>query len=417
MNCTDRPNDGREERVARAITALRDDYDRQGRRLFQRQVDRYFEKKKLTSEECCLVLSELDEHGITIVSAEDVETRSADATQRGGPQDAGARKRAHPDGVVAVLKDSRARRLLTAQEEVDLGRAVALGLEAERSGLAPAHVSHLRDLINRGRAARERMIVSNVRLVLDVALRYRTLSDVPLEDLFQEGICGLIRAVEKFDHTLGFKFSTYATWWIRQAITRAIADKGRLVRFPVHLVERINRYRRAVRILTRMNDGRSPHVRQLAEELGWDSGTVQFIADLARYASVSLQQPSSAHAELTLEDSLSADAPRPDELAELENQSDTVWSAVAGLSPRETDIIKKRFGLMDDRDMTLEEIGRQYDVTRERIRQIEAKALRKLRHPSRAESLRTLLDRADGCNARPRAVDEPPEQQQGCELK
>jgi len=405
VNSTDCIDQGREDRVARAIAALGDDYERQGGRLFQRQVDRYLEKKKLTSEECCLVLSALENHGIAVDAADDVTARSAEAKQSNGPANPGARGRARIERIGTILRDSRALQLLTPQEEVDLGRAVSLGLEAERSGLAEANSPHLHDLIARGRAARERMIVANVRLVFGIALRYRTLSDVPVEDLFQDGICGLIRAVEKFDHTLGYKFSTYATWWIRQAITRAIADKGRLVRFPVHLVERINRYHRVVRILTRMNDGRTPNSHRLTEELGWDLGTVQFIADLARYTSISLQQPSSAHSELTLEDSLQAEIPSPDELAELDDQTNIVWSAVAGLRPRETDVIKKRFGLKDDRDMTLEEIGRQYDVTRERIRQIEAKALRKLRHPARSTYLGTLLDQVDD-KASPRAEDE-----------
>jgi RNA polymerase primary sigma factor len=382
-----------EARVERAVSALTADYARQGGRIFQRQVDRYLDKKRLTADECGAVLLALNVAGIAILPADRGAVSTATADTETQPR---CRTGSPSDGITAVLQDSRAQKLLTAQEEVDLGRAVALGLRAESElhgrSVAPAQ---LRQVVTRGRSARERMIVSNVRLVLDIAKRYKQMSDIPIEDLFQEGICGLIRAVEKFDHQRGFKFSTYATWWIRQAITRAIADKGRLVRFPVHLVERINKYRRAYRILRRMNDERSPSIRQMAEELAWDPETVQFIADLSKYIGVSIHQPVGQEAEMTIEDLLQSIEPEPDELAELENQAEVVHAVLAGLTPREADVIRKRFGIPHDADMTLEQVGQQYGLTRERIRQIEEKALRKLRHPARSDPLRSLLGLPD----------------------
>jgi RNA polymerase primary sigma factor len=380
-------------RVERAIAALSADHARQGGRILQRQVDRYLDKKRLSAEECGVVLAALGRAGIEIKS-DHPGGRSA------GVPGAATRRRSQgagfADGLTAVLRDSRAQTLLTAQEEKDLGRAIALGLRAESGGEGREKMSApLRGVVARGKSARERMIVSNVRLVLDIASRYRLMSDIAIEDLFQEGICGLMRAVEKFDHERGFKFSTYATWWIRQAITRAIADKGRLVRFPVHLIERINKYKRACRVLARMNDGHRPTTKQLVAELAWEPEAVQFIADLSKYVGVSVQQPIASDVEMTLEDVLPSTEPQPDELAELEDQAAVLNVCLLGLTKREADVVRKRFGIPNDGDMTLEEVGQQYGLTRERIRQIEAKALRKLRHPVRSDLLRPLLNLPD----------------------
>ncbi len=288
------------------------------------------------------------------------------------------------DPLQIVLRDPRVAQLLTAQEEVDLGRAIALGARAELAHPAGgAYGAAMRDAIKRGERARERMIVSNTKLVLGVAHHYRHFCDMTLEDLFQEGVCGLIRAVEKFDHTKGFKFSTYATWWIRQAITRAIADKGQSVRFPVHVFERVAKLKRARRVLTRMSGGREPSLRELVDELGWTPEKVQFFSQLSQFMSISLDAPLAEDGEATRLDILPSREPGPDDLAQVAELEIAVQAVLRDLPAREKDIIQRRFGIPNDLDMTLEEIGALYDRTRERIRQIESKGLAKLRHPKR----------------------------------
>lgn len=382
----------RVERVRRAVKALSDDFARQGSFLRRRQVDRYFDKRRLTPEECVEVLTQLREAGVDI--RDDAGSSQAKPDTEHLQTGSARSHRPASDALASVLNDPRTSQLLTAQEEVDLGRAISLGARAEAADGGIECVESERErhqTIARAKGARERMIVSNVRLVLSVAAKYQRLCDTSLEDLFQEGMIGLMKAVERFDHTRGFKFSTYATWWIRQSITRAIADKGQLVRFPVHVVERINKFKRAQRILTRMRDGRPPSLRNLADELGWDPGKVQFISELARCSPVSMESNPVSGSDLTLADTLVSEEPRPDEIAQAEDVAAHVRSVLSDLTSRERDIVEKRFGILRNDEMTLEQIGQQYELTRERIRQIESKALRKLRHPSRSQRLVELL--------------------------
>jgi RNA polymerase primary sigma factor len=402
-----------DERVARALAALSDDYARQGKAIHQRQVDRYLEKRRLSPEECSAVFEGLVAAGIKIEEPDGaLATASpADALTSVDP------KYSRPDGLSALMADSRVSQLLNAQEEIDLSRAISLGSQArqaiaEGGGAADLHT---RDIMNRAQNARERMIVSNLKLVLSIASRYRMLTDLTTEDLFQEGVCGLMRAVEKFNPNLGFKLSTYATWWIRQAITRAIADKGQLVRFPVHVVERVHKFRKARRVLTRMNDGTPPTLRRLSEELRWDPEAVQFISELSNCMPVSIDRPLGHDGEFALADTLHSELPSADELMQIDDLASSVQLALAALSPREKDVIEKRFGIPDDNEMTLEVIGQQYGLTRERIRQVEAKALRKLRGSCRslvknplvdfvAEDFRALLDAVEASERKPIAV-------------
>jgi len=391
--CDRRSSDAR---IARAVAALSDDYARQGGTLHRRQVDRYFDRRRLDPHECIDVLQALDRAGITVTEDTRARERQKMSATESISQVPAHPRRARVDDSLVLLRHPLVRQLLTPAEEVELGRAIALGKRADEASLThDFQDASTRDMIDRGLEARERMIVSNLLLVRDIALRYRAMTELSNEDLFQEGIFGLMRAVERFDHERGFKFSTYATWWIRQTITRAMADRGLLVRFPVHVMERVHRLRRALRILTRVNDGRPPSRKQLGEELGWPPEDIQFLLDLSRYVSVSTETPVAGTEDFLIGDTLVCAEPGPAELAELEDLAAAVRRSLEDLVPRERDIIERRFGIGDDEDMTLEEVGKHYGLTRERIRQIESKALRKLRHPSRAAYFEQLQPRPE----------------------
>ncbi|MFJ3772019.1 RNA polymerase sigma factor [Streptomyces sp. NPDC090075] len=284
-------------------------------------------------------------------------------------------------------------RLLTAEQEVDIARRVEAGLYAERlleEGDFRYREEELAALAADGRRAKEHLTEANLRLVVSVAKRF-TGRGLDLLDLVQEGNAGLIRAVEKFDYAKGFKFSTYATWWIKQAVTRALADQSRTIRIPVHTVEVINRVARARRELT-WETGTAPAPERLAERA---EITVERLLELDAYT----KEPVSLHARLSedgdgefgdlIEDT---DSPAPWEAVTHHLLQDTIRGLLTGMTAREAGIVALRYGLTDGRPRTLEEIGQVYGVTRERIRQIEAKTMTKLRHPSRSQVLRDYLD-------------------------
>jgi len=283
--------------------------------------------------------------------------------------------------------------LLTAEGEVELAKAIEVGLFAEEKlhggfSLAGAEQAELALLAGEGLRAKQRLIEANLRLVVSIAKRYigRGLGFL---DLIQEGNLGLIRAVEKFDYTKGYKFSTYATWWIRQAITRAIADQARTIRIPVHMVETINKMARVQRQL-HQTLGREASTEEIATEMELP---VERVAEIQRIA----QEPVSLQAPIGEEDSdlgdfiEDTDAVVPMEAAAFIMLQDQLSEILDTLSGREQKIIQLRFGLTDGHPRTLEEVGREFGVTRERIRQIESKTLAKLRHPSRAQLLRGYL--------------------------
>ncbi|WP_303006222.1 RNA polymerase sigma factor RpoD [Romboutsia ilealis] len=272
------------------------------------------------------------------------------------------------DPVRMYLKEIGKIPLLKPHEEVELARRMNEGDEL----------------------AKQRLVEANLRLVVSIAKRYVGRGMLFL-DLIQEGNLGLIKAVEKFDYVKGFKFSTYATWWIRQAITRAIADQARTIRIPVHMVETINKLIRVSRQLLQ-ELGRDPKPEEIAKEMDMTEDKVREIMKIAQDP-VSLETPIGEEEDSHLGDFIpDDDAPAPAEAAAYSLLKEQIEDVLGSLNEREQKVLKLRFGLEDGRARTLEEVGKEFDVTRERIRQIEAKALRKLRHPSRSKKLRDYLD-------------------------
>ena len=272
------------------------------------------------------------------------------------------------DHVRMYLKEIGKVPLLSADEEIEFARLMSEGDEQ----------------------AKKRLTEANLRLVVSIAKRYVGRGMLFL-DLIQEGNLGLIKAVEKFDYTKGYKFSTYATWWIRQAITRAIADQARTIRIPVHMVETINKLIRVSRQLLQ-ELGREPSPEEIAKEMGMSLEKVREVMKIAQEP-VSLETPIGEEEDSHLGDFIpDDDAPAPSEAASFMLLKEQLMDVLNTLTPREEKVLRLRFGLEDGRARTLEEVGGVFDVTRERIRQIEAKALRKLRHPSRSKKLKDFLE-------------------------
>ncbi|GLU46329.1 RNA polymerase sigma factor RpoD [Nocardiopsis ansamitocini] len=336
------------------------------------------------------VVRGLSQQGVDVIDPAEEEP-TALGTGRGAPTS---------DLVRTYLREIGRVALLTAEEEVELAKSIEVGLCARQKlcavdlsripapGPDPDRLADLRALEWEGERAKNRLIEANLRLVVSIAKRYIG-RGLMLLDLIQEGNLGLIRAVEKFDYARGYKFSTYATWWIRQAITRAIADQARTIRIPVHMVETINKLMRVQRQL-HQELGREPTPDEVSRELGLGG---ERVAEIQRIA----QEPVSLQAPIGEEDSdfgdfiEDSDAVVPVEAAAFIMLQDQLIGMLGELSAREQRILELRFGMADGSPHTLEEVGREFGVTRERIRQIESKALAKLRQPSRAQMLRDYL--------------------------
>jgi RNA polymerase primary sigma factor len=280
--------------------------------------------------------------------------------------------------------------LLTREEEVYLGHQWQTAREAEQrlalNGHDEAERERLQREIAQGYAARDHLIKANTRLVISIAKRYQG-QGLPFQDLIQEGNLGLMRAVDKFDPDLGYKFSTYATWWIRQAVTRALADQGRTIRLPVHMADSIRRLHRTIHELEQ-ESGRSPTVEEIADEMEIDTRRVQWMMRVARQP-LSLETPVGEEQDSELgyfiEDE---EAPAPAEETDHSLLRETLEELIDTLDPREARILRLRFGFQDGSAYTLEEVGEKFGLTRERVRQIEQRALQRLRHPRRSRHVR-----------------------------
>lgn len=310
------------------------------------------------------------------------------------------------DSIRVYLQEIGRIRLLRPDEEIELARKIADLLQLEElaaqfeadhghqpdtkewATLVDMPTIKFRRRLMLGRRAKEKMVQSNLRLVVSIAKKYMN-RGLSFQDLIQEGSLGLIRAAEKFDHEKGYKFSTYATWWIRQAITRAIADQSRTIRLPVHLYETISRIKKTTKTLSQ-EFGRKPTEEEIAESMEMTIEKLRFIAKSAQLP-ISLETPIGKEEDSRLGDFIEADIENPEQDVAKNLLREDLEGVLATLSPRERDVLRLRYGLDDGRMKTLEEIGQIFDVTRERIRQIEAKALRKLRHPNRNSVLKEYI--------------------------
>ncbi|MEM9244370.1 MAG: RNA polymerase sigma factor RpoD [Cyanobacteria bacterium P01_F01_bin.153] len=349
--------------------------------------------------------SNVDGSGATEVAPESTPTKVSKAAAR---RKAAAAKKKHytEDSIRLYLQEIGRIRLLRADEEIELARKIADLLEMERVydaldeelDRAPTYqewadamemkLAAFRRRLHGGRRAKDKMVQSNLRLVVSIAKKYMN-RGLSFQDLIQEGSLGLIRAAEKFDHEKGYKFSTYATWWIRQAITRAIADQSRTIRLPVHLYETISRIKKTTKLLSQ-EMGRKPTEEEIATRMEMTIEKLRFIAKSAQLP-ISLETPIGKEEDSRLGDFIESDGETPEDQVAKSLLREDLESVLDTLSPRERDVLRLRYGLDDGRMKTLEEIGQIFNVTRERIRQIEAKALRKLRHPNRNSILKEYI--------------------------
>jgi RNA polymerase primary sigma factor len=333
------------------------------------------------------------------------DTKSGKAA-KSRPRAQTKKKQYTEDSIRLYLQEIGRIRLLRADEEIELARKIAelLVLEdaykslyekleripepEEWAGEVKLSLPALRSRLHIGRRAKEKMVQSNLRLVVSIAKKYMN-RGLSFQDLIQEGSLGLIRAAEKFDHEKGYKFSTYATWWIRQAITRAIADQSRTIRLPVHLYETISRIKKTTKLLSQ-EMGRKPTEEEIATRMEMTIEKLRFIAKSAQLP-ISLETPIGKEEDSRLGDFIESDGETPEDQVSKNLLREDLEKVLDSLSPRERDVLRLRYGLDDGRMKTLEEIGQIFNVTRERIRQIEAKALRKLRHPNRNSVLKEYI--------------------------
>jgi len=347
------------------------------------------------------ILATLIETGIEVGVPEEEEKKGVGVSEESGRAEAAADEQAYfdtitiDDPVGLYFKEIGRVPLLTAEEEVMLAKRMEAGKGAQgklnQDGLNPEERVKLESVVQDGLAAREHLIRANSRLVISVAKRYIG-RGVPFLDLIQEGNIGLIRAANKFNYKLGHKFSTYATWWIRQAVTRAIADQSRTIRVPVHMGDQINKLLRTSHRLTQ-ELGREPTTEELAVTLEIPTRKVEEMLKVARRP-LSLEMPTDDEEDSELGDFIEdEDSPAPEDEVTSSMLREVLQEILQDLPPREVRILQLRYGLVDGETYTLEEVGKKLGVTRERVRQIEAQALSRLRHLARARRLRGFLKR------------------------
>ncbi len=345
------------------------------------------------------ILATLMETGIKIGVPEGEEEQEAKIDKKASRTDAAADEEACfqtiaiDDTVGLYLKEIGRVSLLTAEEEVTLAKRMEAGQIAQENlsedGLNPEKRAELNKIVQDGLAAREHLIRANSRLVISVAKKYIGRS-VPFLDLIQEGNIGLIRAANKFNYRLGHKFSTYATWWIRQAVTRAIADQSRTIRVPVHMGDQINKLLRTAHRLTQ-ELGRTPATNELAAALEIPTRKAEEMLKVARRP-LSLEMPTDAEKDSEMGDFIEdEDSPAPEDEVTSSMLRELLQGILQDLPPREVRILQLRYGLVDGETYTLEEVGKKLGVTRERVRQIEARALSRLRHPTHSRRLKDFL--------------------------
>ena len=396
-------------------------------KLTTKEINDAIEESGFDVEQIDKLYETMEGHGIEIVEEPDPEAETFTLTEESVDlfeSALSAEGVAIDDPVKVYLKEIGRVPLLSSDEEIQLALDILAGGEAQEKRTAQfpeicrieadqslsvverkeqmeqaraaltreqlAELGRLDTTARRGERAKQRLSEANLRLVVSIAKRYVG-RGMQFLDLIQEGNLGLIKAVEKFDHTKGFKFSTYATWWIRQAITRAIADQARTIRIPVHMVETINKVKKVSSQLLHQN-GHEPTADEISDALEMPVENVREIMRVAQEP-VSLETPIGEEEDSHLGDFIpDEDAPVPAEAASHTLLKEQLSSVLSTLTPREEKVLRLRFGLEDGRPRTLEEVGHEFEVTRERIRQIEAKALRKLRHPSRSKKLKDFLD-------------------------
>lgn len=380
--------------VLKALARLEDDFARQGA-LAESDFLQAVDKCRLGPNEAIGLRAELATRGIRIDSLP-IAVSPATDTVEGSRPDRGAARSRRRDDLGSYLDEIGTVELLSSSEERSLGRCIQLGRAAAQqlsSGSADPDGA-LQQCVEQGTEARTHLIRANLRLVIGLAKRYARVSGVDLRDLIQEGNIGLMTAADKFDHSLGYRFSTYAMWWIRQSITRGIQERGRTIRLPVHIAEALTRIRRVRRLLAHEQGGSEPSVKQIAEQLQMPPEQVQFVLDSSSPQVLSLdgddsddEQPHSLGASL-------AATSCADPLMDLMQRdlAGALAQSLADFTPREREVIALRFGLGDGEAKTLEEVGNRFGITRERVRQIEAKVLHRLRHPVRARRLQDFLD-------------------------
>ena len=380
--------------------------------LEYQEISDYFKEFNLTPEQIEKVLEYLEANHVDVLRIADDDDILIDDEDTEADIEVEKLDLTVPDGVSIedpvrmYLKEIGKVPLLTAEEEIDLAKDMEDGAVAqekieilkgrmenasdEEKAEMEADIKAEQKLADRGADAKKRLAEANLRLVVSIAKRYVGRGMLFL-DLIQEGNLGLIKAVEKFDYRKGYKFSTYATWWIRQAITRAIADQARTIRIPVHMVETINKLIRVSRQLLQ-ELGREPTPEEIAEEMNMPVERVREILKISQEP-VSLETPIGEEEDSHLGDFIQDDnVPVPADAAAFTLLKEQLVEVLSTLTDREQKVLRLRFGLDDGRARTLEEVGKEFNVTRERIRQIEAKALRKLRHPSRSRKLKDYLD-------------------------